>query len=188
MAKQLEDVTVAMLATTGFEQVELTSPREALEEAGATTHLVSPQSGSIKAWEIDDWGEVFDVDVSLQEADPDDYQALLLPGGVLNPDQLRMNDDALDFVASFFKREKPVAAICHGPWMLIEADVVEGRTATSYASIRTDLRNAGANVVDEQVVTDGNLVTSRNPDDLPAFNDAARALFATAGRGEEVAP
>lgn len=187
MAKQLEDVTVAMLATTGFEQVELTSPREALEEAGATTHLVSPQSGSIKAWEIDDWGEVFDVDVPLQEASPDDYQALLLPGGVLNPDQLRMNDNAVDFVASFFEREKPVAAICHGPWMLIEADVVEGRTATSYASIRTDLRNAGANVVDEQVVTDDNLVTSRNPDDLPAFNDAVRTLFATAGRGEEVA-
>lgn len=188
MAEQLDGITVAMLATNGFEQVELTSPREALQEAGATTHLISPESGSIKAWDRDDWGEVFDVDVPLEQADPDDYGALLLPGGVLNPDKLRMNEQAVAFTASFFEIGKPVAAICHGPWMLIEAGVVEGREMTGYAAIRTDLRNAGAHVVDEEAVTEGNLVTSRHPDDLPAFNDAMITLFSTSKRRESVAP
>lgn len=182
MADQLEEINVAMLATTGFEQVELTRPREALEEEGATTHLVSPESDSITAWKIDDWGDTFDVDVLLQDANPEDYHALFLPGGVLNPDQLRMNADAVDFVTAFFETPRPVASICHGPWMLIESGVVSGRTMTSYASIRTDLRNAGANVVDEEVVTDGNVVTSRSPDDLPAFNDAVISLFSDARR------
>ena len=130
-------------------------------------------------------GKSYDVDVMLQDTHPDDYDALLLPGGVLNPDQLRMNDEAVDFVASFVELGKPVAAICHGPWMLAEAGVVDGRRMTSYASIRTDLRNAGANVVNEEAVTDDNLVTSRNPDDLPAFNDAMITLFSTATREAE---
>ena len=185
MADQLEATTVAILATHGFEEVELTDPRDALEEAGAAAYLVAPQSESIQAWDVDDWGKSYDVDVMLQDTHPDDYDALLLPGGVLNPDQLRMNDEAVDFVASFVELGKPVAAICHGPWMLAEAGVVDGRQMTSYASIRTDLRNAGANVVNEEAVTDDNLVTSRNPDDLPAFNDAMITLFSTATREAE---
>lgn len=182
MPDQLEAMTVAMLATHGFEEVELTDPRDALEEAGAEASLVAPQADSIQAWDVDDWGESYDVDMELENARPDDFDALLLPGGVLNPDQLRMNNEAVDFVATFVESGKPVASICHGPWMLAEADVVEGRTMTSYLSIRTDLRNAGANVVDEEAVTDDNLVTSRNPDDLPAFNDAMITLFSTATR------
>ncbi len=182
MARPLEDMTVAILVTQGFEQIELTSPREALDEAGATTHIVSPESGSIRAWDMKDWGETFEVDVTLEEAKPGDYDALLLPGGVLNPDKLRMNDKAVQFVRAFFEDERPVAAICHGPWTLVEADVVEDRTMTSYRSLRTDLLNAGANWVDEEVVTDGNLVTSRNPDDLPAFNEATISLFSKAKR------
>lgn len=182
MARPLEDMNVAILVTQGFEQVELTSPREALDEAGATTYIVSPESGSIKAWDMKDWGETFDVDVTLDEAKPDDYDALLLPGGVLNPDKLRMNDQAVQFVRSFFENERPVAAICHGPWTLIEAGAVADRTMTSYRSLRTDLANAGANWVDEEVVTDGNLVTSRNPDDLPAFNEAMVSRFSKSKR------
>ena len=182
MAEQLRGVTVAMLATTGFEQVELTSPRDALQEAGATTHLISPDSEPIRAWDKDDWGEVFDVDVSLKQADPNDYEALLLPGGALSQDKLRVHEDAVAFAKSFFGIGKPVAAICHGPQTLIEADVVEGRNMTSSKSIQTDLRNAGAHVIDKEVVTDGNMVTSRRPDDLPAFNSAMITIFSTAKR------
>ena len=178
MDKQLKGFKVALLATTGFEQVEMTKPRKALDEAGATTHLVSPESGSIKAWDGDDWGDEFEVDRTLDAAQPGDYDALVLPGGVLNPDLLRVNDDAIAFIRSFFDAGKPVAAICHGPWTLIEAGVVEGRRMTSYKSIKTDVKNAGAHWVDEAPVTDGNLVTARNPDDIPDFNEAMLKLFA----------
>ena len=167
---QLNNVKVAALATTGFEEVEYTQPRKALEDAGATVHLVSPQSGSIKAWDTDDWGESYDVDVTLDTADAGSYDALLLPGGVLNPDSLRINDKALAFIKAFFAANKPVAVICHGGQTLISAGLVKGRTMTGYEAVRPDLANAGAQVKDEEVVVDGNLVSSRNPDDIPAFN------------------
>jgi protease I len=161
---------VAILATDGVEQVELTEPRKALDAAGATTKVVSPKSGSIKGWNHTEWGDPIKVDVTLDNASPDDYDALLLPGGVMNPDHLRMNENAVTFVRAFFEAGKPVAAICHGPWLLVEADVVRGRNVTSWPSLQTDLRNAGANWTDSQVVTDHGLVTSRKPDDIPAFN------------------
>jgi len=161
---------VAILATDGVEQVELTEPRKALDEAGAKTTLVSPKSGKIKGWQHDHWGEELKVDVALESANADTFDALLLPGGVMNPDQLRMNKQAVQFVRSFFDSGKPVAAICHAPWMLVEADVVSGRSVTSWPSLQTDLRNAGAEWVDREVVTDQGLVTSRKPDDIPAFN------------------
>jgi protease I len=141
-----------------------------LEDAGARTDLVSPARGKVKGWQHTKWGDEFPVDVPLDAARPDDYDALVLPGGVMNPDKLRMNDAAVHFVRAFFEEGKPVAAICHGPWTLIEADVVRGRTMTSWPSLQTDLKNAGANWVDREVVTDNGLVTSRKPDDLPAFN------------------
>ena len=161
---------VAILATDGVEQVELTEPRKALDEAGAKTTLVSPKSGKIKGWQHDHWGEELKVDLALESANADTFDALLLPGGVMNPDQLRMNKQAVQFVRSFFDSGKPVAAICHAPWMLVEADVVSGRSVTSWPSLQTDLRNAGADWVDREVVTDQGLVTSRKPDDIPAFN------------------
>ena len=161
---------VAILATDGVEQVELTEPRKALDEAGAKTTLVSPKSGKIKGWQHDHWGEELKVDVALESANADTFDALLLPGGVMNPDQLRVNKQAVQFVRSFFDSGKPVAAICHAPWMLVEADVVSGRSVTSWPSLQTDLRNAGADWVDREVVTDQGLVTSRKPDDIPAFN------------------
>ena len=161
---------VAILATDGVEQVELTEPRKALDEAGAKTTLVSPKSGKIKGWQHDHWGEELKVDLALESANADTFDALLLPGGVMNPDQLRMNKQAVQFVRSFFDSGKPVAAICHAPWMLVEADVVSGRSVTSWPSLQTDLRNAGADWLDREVVTDQGLVTSRKPDDIPAFN------------------
>ena len=161
---------VAILATDGVEQVELTEPRKALDEAGAKTTLVSPKSGKIKGWQHDHWGEELKVDLALESANADTFDALLLPGGVMNPDQLRVNKQAVQFVRSFFDSGKPVAAICHAPWMLVEADVVSGRSVTSWPSLQTDLRNAGADWVDREVVTDQGLVTSRKPDDSPAFN------------------
>lgn len=176
----LEGLTVALLATNGFEQVELTSPREALDDAGATTHLVSPESGSIKGWDEDDWGDTFPVDVTLDEADAGDYDALVLPGGVMNPDTLRVDEQAVAFVEAFFDAGKPVAAICHGPWTLIEAGAVKGRRLTSYKTIRTDLENAGADWTDAETVVDDGLLTSRNPDDLPAFNEKMIELFSHA--------
>jgi protease I len=169
-AQQLQGKTVAILATDGVERVELTEPRKALDAAGARTVVVSPKTGSIKGWEHDHWGESIPVDQSLDGARADQFDALLLPGGVINPDQLRQNERAVQFVRGFFDAGKPVAAICHGPWMLVEADVVRGRTITSWPSLRTDIRNAGAEWVDREVVTDKGLVTSRKPDDIPAFS------------------
>lgn len=166
----LDGRTVAILATQGFEQAELLEPRRALEQAGATVRVVSPETGRIRAWNETDWGDEVDVDVKLSDARADDYDALVLPGGVMNPDKLRMDRDAVRLVRAFFEAGKPVAAICHAPWLLVEADVADGRRLTSYASLRRDLENAGADWVDEEVVVDNGLVTSRNPDDLPAFN------------------
>ena len=167
---QLNNKNVAILTEEGFEQVELTSPKEALEEAGATVHIISPKTGKIKAWDKDKWGIEVEVDKQLSEVSPDDYDALVLPGGVLNPDKLRQNKDAVAFVAAFLKDGKPLAAICHGPQMLIETGLIKGRKLTSFPSLHTDLINAGANWVDEEVVVDNGLVTSRTPADLPAFN------------------
>jgi protease I len=169
---------VAILATDGVEQVELTEPRKALDSAGATTKVVSPKPGSIKGWNHTNWGDPIKVDVTLESTSPDDYDALLLPGGVMNPDHLRTNENAVNFVRAFFEAGKPVAAICHGPWLLVEADVVRGRNVTSWPSLQTDLRNAGADWTDSQVVTDHGLVTSRKPDDIPAFNKKMIEEFA----------
>jgi protease I len=170
MANRLNGKRVAMLVAQGFEQVEMTGPRQALLDEGATVDLVSPQQGKVKAWQHDRWGDEFEVDVALDDARPEDYDALVIPGGVMSPDHLRMNEKAVRFVRSFFTAEKPLAAICHGPWMLVEADVVRGRTITSWPSLQTDVENAGATWVDRPVVTEQGLVTSRKPDDIPAFN------------------
>ena len=170
MTGKLNGKRIAILATDGVEQVELEKPREALEKAGAETSVVSPADGSVKAWQHDHWGEELAVDVPLSRASPNDFDALLIPGGVMSPDRLRMDDDAVNFVRSFFQQSKPVAAICHGPWMLVEANVVKGREVTSWPSLETDLLNAGAKWVDREVVVDQGLVTSRNPGDIPAFN------------------
>jgi protease I len=169
MATELQGRKVAILVDNGFEQVELTEPRKALEQSGARTEIVSPQR-KVRAWNGTDWGDDFECDVALDQATAEDYDALLLPGGVMNPDRLRMNARALEFVRRFFEAGKPVASICHGPWTLIDAGVVKGRTLTSYPSISRDLANAGAEWVDREVVVDQGLVTSRKPDDLPAFN------------------
>ena len=170
MAQQLNGKRVAILVADGFEQVEMTDPKKALDQAGAKSAIVSPAKGEVKGWNHTEWGDTFKVDVPLEQADPNDYDAQLLPGGVMNPDKLRMNKQAVQFVRAFFDAGKPVAAICHGPWTLIEAGVAGGRTMTSYPSIQTDLKNAGATWVDEEVVVDNGLVTSRNPNDIPAFN------------------
>lgn len=170
MTQMLSSKRVAILVTDGFEQIELTSPRKALEEVGATAQIISPIRGKVRGWRHTDWGDSFPVDIHLDEADPNKFDALVLPGGVMNPDKLRRNPKALEFVRSFFEAGKPVAAICHGPWTLIDAGVVKGRHLTSYESIQTDLKNAGAHWSDEPVVVDHGLVTSRKPDDLPMFN------------------
>jgi protease I len=167
---KLEGKKVAILVTDGFEQIELTEPRDALHRAGAQTRVVSPRPDKVKAWKTKDWGEEFDVDDDVHSADAADFDALLLPGGVMNPDHLRTNRSATRFVKAFFDAGKPVAAICHGPWTLIDAGVMKGRRVTSWPSLQTDLRNAGADWVDEEVVVDQGLVSSRKPDDLPAFN------------------
>jgi protease I len=178
MANTLQGKKIAILATDGFEQSELTEPRQALQEAGAETQVVSPNQGKIKGWNHKDWGDEVGVDLALKSANPAEFDALLLPGGVMNPDQLRMNSDAVQFVRTFFEAGKPIAAICHGPWMLVEADIVRGRTVTSWPSLKTDIRNAGGSWVDKEVVKDQQLVTSRKPDDIPAFNREMIALFA----------
>jgi protease I len=178
MSNQLNGKKIAILVDNGFEQVEMTEPRKALEEAGAGTDLVSPQAQQVKGWNHTDWGEQFPVDVPLSSADPEDYDALVLPGGVMNPDHLRQNTQAVDFVRAFVQSGKPIAAICHGPWTLIEAGAVKGREMTSYPSIRTDLKNAGARWVDREVVTDNGIVTSRKPADIPAFNKKMIEEFA----------
>lgn len=170
MKTSLTGKKIAILVTDGFEQSELVEPRRALQEAGATTSLVSPNEKTVRAWDEDDFGDTLNVDVPLARADAESYDALLLPGGVMNPDKLRTVPEAVQFVSHFFAAGKPVAAICHGPQMLIEADVVRGRRLTSYPSLKTDLHNAGAEWVDEAVVTDQGLVTSRRPADIPDFN------------------
>lgn len=175
---QLKGKKIAILATDGFEESELIGPRAALDKAGATTHVVSPTLGEIKAWKDKDWGTSVKVDVALAEAAAADYDGLLLPGGVMNPDKLRMQPRAVEFAKAFFEAGKPVAAICHGPQLLIEADVVRGRRMTSYASVKKDLMNAGADWVDESVVVDQGLVTSRQPDDIPHFNEKMIEEFA----------
>jgi protease I len=168
---------VLILATNGFEQSELLDPRKALEEAGYETVLASPESGEIKGWKDKDWGESVKVDCPISDVSADDFDALLLPGGQMNPDILRMDQDAIRLVKEMVGAKKPVAAICHGPWLLAEADVIQGKTVTSWPSIRTDLRNAGASVVDQEVTIDDNIITSRNPDDIPAFSSALIAAL-----------
>jgi protease I len=170
MADRLDGKIVAILATHGFEQSELLEPRDALRAAGAEVHIVSPEAGSIRGWAEDDWGDAVAVDRTLDEVRVDDYDALVLPGGQINPDLLRIRPEAVELVRAFYEAGKPIAAICHGPWLLVEADLVRGLQATSYPSIRTDLINAGAKWVDAEVVVDRGVVTSRRPDDLPAFN------------------
>lgn len=167
----LEEKKVAILATDGFEKSELFEPLNALKEKGAQVHIVSIKKGEIKSWEDGNWGKSIAVDKLVSDANESDYNALLLPGGVINPDLLRVNDDALNFIRAFFKSGKPVSAICHAPWLLISANVIENRKVTSYHSIKDDVINAGANWVNEEVVVDEGLTTSRNPDDLPAFID-----------------
>jgi len=185
MAVNLNGKKVAILVADGFEQVELTEPRSALDQAGAQAEIVSPVQGSVKGWNHDRWGDPLPVDVPLSQANPNNFDALLLPGGVMNPDKLRMIPQAVQFVRAFFDAGKPVAAICHGPWTLVEADVVRGRTLTSWPSLQTDIRNAGGNWVDQQVVVDNSLVTSRKPDDIPAFNQKMIEAFAEGARKPE---
>lgn len=168
--KNLDRKTVAILATNGFEESELTEPKKALEQAGADVHIVSLKSGEIKGWSDGNWSNSYKVDKTLDEVSHSDYNALMLPGGVINPDLLRRDEKAVTFVKSFFENKKPVGAICHGPWLLTEADVLKGRKVTSFSSIKTDIMNAGANWIDEAVVVDEGLVTSRSPKDLQAFN------------------
>lgn len=176
--RNLHGKKVAILVTDGFEQIELLEPRKALDDAGATTQVVSPKENKVKGWNHTEWGKEVGVDVALRSAKAGDFDALLLPGGVMNPDNLRMIAEAVAFVKHFVDAGKPVAAICHGPWTLIEADAVRGHTITSWPSLKTDLKNAGANWVDKEVVRDGNLVTSRKPDDIAAFNREMIQLFA----------
>ncbi|MEX0876466.1 MAG: type 1 glutamine amidotransferase domain-containing protein [Phycisphaerales bacterium] len=173
MANQLKDTKVAFLATDGYEFSELDQPYKKIKEAGAQVIIIAPKSGSIKGWTDGDWGDSYDVDMTIKDAlgRVDEFDALVLPGGVMNPDKLRMNNDAVEFTKAFFKAGKPVSAICHGPQLLIECDVLQGREMTSYPSLKTDLKNAGARWVDKEVVCDQALTTSRTPDDLPAFID-----------------
>lgn len=187
MSKKLEDKKIAILATDGFEEVELSEPRKALKEAGAKTYIISPKSGTIKAWNHTNWGDTYEVDRTLDEVSAEDFDNLLLPGGVLNPDQLRMNDKAVQFVSGFLHAGKPIAAICHGPQILIETKELAGKKMTSYPSIKTDLINAGVKWVDEEVVVDQGLTTSRNPDDIPAFNNKMIEEFYE-GIHKELAP
>jgi protease I len=191
MAEQLRNKRIAALVDNGFEQSELLEPKRALEAAGAKVDIVSPQNFRVKGWQDGDWAQAVSVDQHLDAANADEYDALLLPGGVMNPDHLRMNPTAVRFVKSFVEAGKPIAAICHGPWTLIEAGATKGRRMTSWPSLATDLRNAGAQWVDAECVVDNGLVTSRKPDDIPAFNDKMIEEFAegrhTAGVGAEEA-
>jgi protease I len=178
MSTSLSGKRIAILVENGFEEVELTEPKKALERAGAVAPVVSPSKGKVKAWKDKGWGEEIVVDLPLAEARADDFDGLVLPGGVQNPDQLRINPEAVSFVKAFFTAKKPVGAICHGPWTLINAGVVKGRTMTSWPSLRVDLENAGARWVDREVVSDEGLVTSRKPADIPAFNEKIIEAFA----------
>ena len=177
----LKGLKVAILVTDGFEQVELTEPRKALDEAGAETRVVSPKAQRVRGWKFTDWGDDVRVDEPLDQAKPEDFDALLLPGGVMNPNSLRMQPQAVAFAKAFFEAGKPVAAICHGPWLIVETGAAHGRRLTSWPSLKTDLRNAGADWADKQVVVDQKLVTSRKPDDIPAFNREMIQLFTAAG-------
>jgi protease I len=176
--RRLDGTKVAALFTDGVEQVEWTEPSKALKDAGADVTVVSIKSGNVKAWNLTEWGDEFPVDVTVDQVRPDDFDALLLPGGVMNPDNLRVNTQAVQFVRHFFESGKPVASICHGPWTLVEADVLRDRRLTSWPSLKTDIRNAGGTWTDEQVVNDRGLVTSRKPDDIPAFNQKMIEEFA----------
>jgi protease I len=176
----LQGLKVAILVTDGFEQVEMTEPRKYLDQLGAVTRLVSPHSGDVRGWKFKEWGDSFPVDVTLDNANPSEFDALVLPGGVMNPDRLRMDAKAVSFVKGFFSSNKPVAAICHGPWTIIEAGEAAGRRIASWPSLKTDLRNAGAEWIDHEVIVDGNLVSSRKPDDIPAFNRAMSEVFSVA--------
>lgn len=167
---QISGKKIAILATHGFEQSELEVPRDKLKQAGATVHVVSPEQGEIKGWEKKDWGRPVQVDRGLDEVSADDYDALVLPGGQINPDLLRINDKALDFIRAFYKQDKVIAAICHAPWLLIETEIIRGRRCTSYKSIKTDVKNAGGKWEDSPVVTDQGIITSRHPGDLDAFS------------------
>ena len=178
MSGPLSGKQVAILVADGFEQVEMTKPREALKDAGAEVKIVSTKSGKIQGMNHADKGDKFDVDLTLDDANPEDFDALMIPGGLMNPDELRSTPEATDFARAFFDAGKPVAAICHGPWVLIDAGVVEGRTLTSWPAIQTDVKNAGGTWVDEEVVVDNGLVTSRKPDDIPAFNKKMIEEFA----------
>ena len=170
MARKLEGKKVAILVASGFEQLEMTKPRQALNEAGAETKIVSPKSGKIQGMHHADKGDTFDVDLTLDEARPEEFDAIVIPGGLMNPDELRGTPEALEFTRHFFEVGKPAAVICHGAWLLIDAGVVRGRTLTSWPNIKTDVKNAGGKWVNEEVVVDNGLVTSRKPDDIPAFN------------------
>ncbi len=187
MADELQGKRIAFLFTEGVEQVELTEPLEAVRNAGGEPDLVSLQQGEVEAWNHFDKGDRFKVDLAVADADASNYDGLVLPGGVANPDQLRIDDDAVKFVRAFFEQDKPVGVICHGPWMLVEADVARGRRVTSWPSLKTDLRNAGADWVDEEVVVDNGLVTSRKPDDLPAFCAKIVEEFAEGKHDQQVA-
>lgn len=178
--ENIHGLKVAILITDGFEEIEMVEPRKALDKAGAKTTIVSPKKDRVRSWQHTDWGKDFPVDVPLDKAKADDFDALVLPGGVMNPDKLRMEPKAVAFVKSFFDEGKPVAAICHGPWTIVEAGAARGRHMTSWPSLKTDLKNAGAQWTDQEAVVDGNLVTSRKPDDLPAFNKAMISLFGSA--------
>lgn len=181
--EKLKGVKVAILATDGFEEEELVEPMEALKSNGAQVHIVAPKKGSIKGWDHTDWGSKIDVDLEVGEARPEDYHALVIPGGVINPDKLRRDTKAVQFVHRFFEDGKTVASICHGPQLLIEAEVVKGRTMTSFFSIKKDLQNAGASWVDKEVVVDGNLITSRNPDDLKVFSKTVIDILSEQAKG-----
>ncbi len=183
MAQKLGNHKIAILVENGFEQVEMTDPKQALEQAGAKAEIISPVQGKVKGWQHDHWGDEFPVDRSVSEARAADYDALLLPGGVMNPDKLRRNEHVMKFVREFFDAGKPVAAICHGPWTLIDAGVARGRRMTSWPTLQSDLKNAGAEWVDEEVVVDRGLVTSRKPADIPAFNRKMIEEFAEGVHG-----
>jgi protease I len=180
MSKELRDSTIAILVADGFEQVEMTEPRKALDQAGARTVLISPKSGQVQGMKHDEKGDSFNVDKTLDSVSAQDFDALLLPGGVANPDKLRTIPAAVEFVSSFAAERKPIAAICHGPWMLVESGAVEGVTITSWPSLKTDVINAGGSWVDREVVVDRMIVTSRKPDDIPAFNKKMLELFSSA--------
>ncbi|WP_028389320.1 type 1 glutamine amidotransferase domain-containing protein [Legionella fairfieldensis] len=177
MTNVLAEKRIAILIANGFEQVEMTMPRKALDEEGAKTEIISPEESTVRGWKETDWGDQFTINVPLKEAKAEKYDALLLPGGVLSPDKLRTNKLAIDFIKNMYDSNKPIAAICHGPWLLINAGIARGRKITSWSSIKEDLINAGAIWLDEEVVRDGSILTSRNPGDIPAFNKAIIKLF-----------